>query len=1162
MIQNAIPRHLRSGAHLLLPLLLGSCADDTWQSLSTPADRGLPIQLSASILQNSETRADESGFADGDRFGVFVVNYDGSTPGALTLSDNQANNVAFQYAADAGTWSAASDIYWRDAETPVDVYGYYPFTNGIGDTSAFRFEVEANQTAAPEGEMCAYEASDFLWAKASAAKPGNKVNLFFRHVMAGVKVTLQQGSGFDGDAWSKLQKSVSVDNTLRTAEINLSTGVATPTGSFDRNVAMNPEAADTYRAVVVPQTVAAGKSTIGITVDGTTYHYNRPDGMTYTSGKLHNFTIKIDRKAEGGAYTLTLVSEDITDWIADQSSHDFEANSYLVVNVPTAGTLKECLADVTDDPSYVKNLKIEGTLTDTDFDFIREKMSASLCAINLKSVKMATITKNIWEWNPELHKDEYKTVTLVDELPEEALQNMSKLTRVILPESLKSLARRSLHSLYLSSDLVLPDGITEIKGYALSYVRGNVTVNIPKSVERIETEAFEACGARVRFQLPASLKHIGFRAFYGCVNAEGVFTLPESLEYIGDGAFQNLGENSKLMTGKIEIPSKITKIPESAFREIGFQTGTQVSFHDGVTEIGSSAFSGTTFLAPVGFPANLRIVGSYAFYGCKFVGDVVLPDGLLSLGECVFSNSNLKGTLTLPAGIETITPSTNYINSGLFTRTMVDKLILSDNLLQIGAKAFQNSGNLQYVKIGKYVEFIDDGAFTGCGNLSTVVCLANTPPALGSAVFQGVDVSHCVLEVPENAVESYRSDSGWKVFSNITPHHELGLSTTQLSSLNNGLSFDVDVRAEGPWEIAECPSWIHVSPDHAQNKEKVTVKIDKLAAGAGDRSGKVVFRLKDSGYTNYLSVSQLDYDLEEDREIVLQAASGNGKPIPLIILGEGFGAESIANGKYMERINDAMEQLFAVEPYKTYRNMFSVSTAIAMSVDDGAEDILTGKNTKFKLTFPDLSDRRWSLYDMKDYVCNTFSGVDSRNIDNALILVVANYNAFNGSSFIDDEGCSFALVGNSDDTYPCDNRGLVQYYAGGEAFAGLASEAVAHIDNIKGCSCPLCNQLDTYYEMKDMGFFENVTISGKTDNAPWREFIFNPKYSSIVDMYEGGYNHFRGVWRSEPESVMSTFISYYNTISRYSIYKQIMRRAGLSASLENFIANDKIEIPQ
>ncbi len=68
-------------------------------------------------------------------------------------------------------------------------------------------------------------------------------------------------------------------------------------------------------------------------------------------------------------------------------------------------------------------------------------------------------------------------------------------------------------------------------------------------------------------------------------------------------------------------------------------------------------------------------------------------------------------------------------------------------------------------------------------------------------------------------------------------------------------------------------------------------------------------------------------------------------------------------------------------------------------------------------------------------------------------------------------------------------------------------------------------------------------------------------------MFEGGYNHARGIYRSENMSVMgSLFIPYFNTISRQSIVKRIMEYSGQKLSTEQlfelFVKNDKIEIPE
>ena len=57
-------------------------------------------------------------------------------------------------------------------------------------------------------------------------------------------------------------------------------------------------------------------------------------------------------------------------------------------------------------------------------------------------------------------------------------------------------------------------------------------------------------------------------------------------------------------------------------------------------------------------------------------------------------------------------------------------------------------------------------------------------------------------------------------------------------------------------------------------------------------------------------------------------------------------------------------------------------------------------------------------------------------------------------------------------------------------------------------------------------------------------------------MYEGGFFHQRGVYRSEPNSCMNNNVPYYSAISRQEMVERIMRYAGLEFSLEEFYAHD------
>ena len=82
-------------------------------------------------------------------------------------------------------------------------------------------------------------------------------------------------------------------------------------------------------------------------------------------------------------------------------------------------------------------------------------------------------------------------------------------------------------------------------------------------------------------------------------------------------------------------------------------------------------------------------------------------------------------------------------------------------------------------------------------------------------------------------------------------------------------------------------------------------------------------------------------------------------------------------------------------------------------------------------------------------------------------------------------------------------------------------------------------------------------MTGKMHEVPWSHLIFDDRYSDIVDIFEGGYMHTRGVFRSEQNSCMNNDIPYYSTISREAIVKRIKAYAGEEYSFEEFVANDK-----
>lgn len=72
--------------------LLAGCSDDMFNNGGAPGDSNR-INLSGEIDQLAVTRVNDNGFCDGDVIGVYIVDYDGNTPGTLQLSGNRGDNV-------------------------------------------------------------------------------------------------------------------------------------------------------------------------------------------------------------------------------------------------------------------------------------------------------------------------------------------------------------------------------------------------------------------------------------------------------------------------------------------------------------------------------------------------------------------------------------------------------------------------------------------------------------------------------------------------------------------------------------------------------------------------------------------------------------------------------------------------------------------------------------------------------------------------------------------------------------------------------------------------------------------------------------------------------------------------------------------------------------
>lgn len=1125
---NYHKKHQHSLLYMMAGLMmLAGCSDDTFDGTATRGE-GNRIQLSGEIDQLAVTRVNDNGFADGDVMGVYIVDYNGNNPGTLQVSGNRGNNVRHTFDEANYKWNSAYDLYFKDKHTPIDIYGYYPFGNPES-IDAYPFTVQRDQSTSTEGgTMGGYEASDFLWGKVADVAPQTSViRLPMSHRMANARVTLVEGTGFAAGEWEQTEKIVLVPNLIREATINLSDGTVTPAGGIESTATVPSKHGDEWRAIVIPQTVKAGTTLFSITIGGLPYKFSKKEDFTYTATKMSNFSIKVDKKTDTGQYHLTLISESITPWENDLVSHDATMKEYVIIN-STAGKLKEAIQAANKDYTRLKNLKITGEINPQDFYFVRDSMTL-LESLNLKEVIIRG-GKGLLDGGAGASMD---GTTKDYEIPYSAMKGKLTLMRLVLPDKLSVIHIGAFEGCKnLTGSLIIPEGVTEVETAAFVDCGFDGTLSLPSTLKYIGRSwdkywyggTFKNCKFASELILPANLEYIGESAFEGDDGFRGEIRLPDKLKEIKGGAFYGC----RNLKGNLVIPQEITQIYSAVFQYSGFD-GT-LSLHDGITTIGDNAFAYVPIKGEISLPKNLTVIGKETFYGCDLSGILKLPAKLRSIGSGAFAgNRRIMGVLEIP-----------------------------QDVASIGEGAFDQCNSLEGIILNENLETIRNRAFNECYGIGSIICKGTIPPHVMSGAFDGVPKDNFTLEVPESAIQQYKAAVGWSDFKRIAVHHELVCRPSIACALNTTHKQTLTVDAEGEWELQSKPDWCELSQTSGNKKSEVTLTINSMSKGSADRTGEIVFKLKDKDYTHKCTVTQYDYEYGEDEYLTLQKATkGNNGGINIVILGDGYDAKNISDGDYLKTMKEEVEHFFAIEPYKTYRQYFNVYTAFPLSTETGVGTVNTIRYNRFNTTYTGGVGLRADYDEVFSYALNAPT-VNKNNLNETLIIIVPNSTDYGGICQMWEDGSAIAFCPLSTYGYPLDSRGVIQHEAGGHGFGKLGDEYIYHNAFIDFCTCTCCGHVAEFNRAKSLGWYDNLSLTGKIHEVPWSHLIYNEKYSNVVDIFEGGFKHSRGVFRSEQNSCMNNNIPYFSTISRESIVKRIKRYAGETYSFDEFVKNDKL----
>ena len=215
----------------------------------------------------------------------------------------------------------------------------------------------------------------------------------------------------------------------------------------------------------------------------------------------------------------------------------------------------------------------------------------------------------------------------------------------------------------------------------------------------------------------------------------------------GDNLYWSFNNNTLTITGSGDMWDER---PWGLFDE---ETKT-ILFPNGITHIGSSAFSGFINLASITIPNSVTSIGDYAFQGCSGLTSITIPNSMTGIGKSVFDDcsrltsivwnakncedysyhpfNNIRSQITSFTIGDNVQYIPTYLCEGMSKLTSIT---IPSSVTSIGSRAFQLCSGLTSVTIGNSVTRIEDDAFLKCSSLTSIT-IGNSVATIGEGAFE------------------------------------------------------------------------------------------------------------------------------------------------------------------------------------------------------------------------------------------------------------------------------------------------------------------------------------------------------------------------------------------------------------------------------------------
>lgn len=268
----------------------------------------------------------------------------------------------------------------------------------------------------------------------------------------------------------------------------------------------------------------------------------------------------------------------------------------------------------------------------------------------------------------------------------------------------------------------------------------------------------------------------------------------------------------------VTIPASVVKVEYVAF----FMANKlkKINFSEGIKALGQQSFAMAGELTEVVLPKSLEYLGGQVFLACPKLTKVTIGPKIKTISTVFMSCDKLVDYVidkdnpyikfennalfskdgkvlqlfpqaqkikeyTIPRGCE-------KISSSAFSHSPLEKVVISENVKNIGHLAFVYSGALKYVDIMNpdRVNF-EKGAFAQT-NLDIMIIRSLEPPTFQPTSFGGTSEDDlgqkkCILYVPDEAWDAYNNSELPKYFKDMKKISELPVTANQNVELANNL---------------------------------------------------------------------------------------------------------------------------------------------------------------------------------------------------------------------------------------------------------------------------------------------------------------------------------------------------------------------------------------